>query len=91
MFIAAATGVPDHQQGVASGIVSTASGIGAVVGLAVLVLVANAGTEGLTGEPLRVALSEGFVRVAYAVACGVMLMLVIVMAFRVRSGKHAVN
>jgi Major Facilitator Superfamily len=36
MFIAAATGVPDRQQGVASGIVSTASGIGAVVGLAVL-------------------------------------------------------
>ena len=91
MFIAAATGVPDHQQGVASGIVSTASGIGAVVGLAVLVLVANAGTEGLTGEPLRVALSEGFARVAYAAACGVMLMLVIVIAFRVRLGKHAAN
>jgi MFS family permease len=87
MFIAAATGVPDHQQGVASGIVSTASGIGAVVGLAVLVLVANAGTDGLTGEPLRIAASEGTARVAYAIACGVMLMLVIVMAFRVRSGR----
>ena len=37
MFIAASTGVPDRQQGVASGIVSTASGIGAVLGLAVLV------------------------------------------------------
>ena len=83
MFIAAATGVPDHQQGVASGIVSTASGIGAVVGLAVLVLVANIGTEGLTGEPLRIAVSEGIARVAYAIACGVMLMLVIVAGFRV--------
>ena len=50
MFIAAATGVPDHQQGIASGIVSTGSGIGAVVGLAVLVLIANVGTEGLTGS-----------------------------------------
>jgi EmrB/QacA subfamily drug resistance transporter len=89
MFIAAATGVPDHQQGVASGIVSTASGIGAVVGLAVLVLVANVGTEGLTGEPLRMAVSEGIARVAYAVACGVMLMLFIVIGFRVRSGKPA--
>jgi MFS family permease len=89
MFIAAATGVPDHQQGVASGIVSTASGIGAVVGLAVLVLVANVGTEGLTGEPLRIAVSEGIARVTYAVACGVMLMLFIVIGFPVRSGKHA--
>jgi MFS family permease len=85
MFIAAATGVPDHQQGVASGIVSTASGIGAVVGLAVLVLVANGGTEGLTGEPLRIAVSEGIGRVAYAIACGVMLMLCIVIGFRLRS------
>jgi MFS family permease len=91
MFIAAATGVPDHQQGVASGIVSTASGIGAVVGLAALVLVANAGTPGLTGEPLRIAVSEGIARVAYAIAGGVMLMLLIVMGFRVRSGKHAGN
>jgi MFS family permease len=89
MFIAAATGVPDHQQGVASGIVSTASGIGAVIGLAVLVLVANLGTEGLTGEPLRIAMSEGIARVAYATACGVMLMLFIVLGFRMRSGTHA--
>jgi hypothetical protein len=58
-----------------------------VVGLAVLVLVANAGTEALTGEPLRIAATEGTARVAYAIACGVMLMLVIVMAFRVRSGR----
>jgi MFS family permease len=89
MFIAAATGVPDHQQGVASGIVSTASGIGAVVGLAVLVLVANVGTEGLTGEPLRVAVSEGIARVTYAIAGGVMLMLFIATGFRLRFGKHA--
>jgi MFS family permease len=89
MFIAAATGVPDHQQGVASGIVSTASGIGAVVGLAVLVLVANVGTEGLTGEPLRIAVSEGISRTTYAIACGVMLMLVIVLGFRARWGKQA--
>jgi EmrB/QacA subfamily drug resistance transporter len=91
MFIAAATGVPDHQQGVASGIVSTASGIGAVVGLAMLVLVANGGTEGLTGEALRIATSDGIARAATAIACGVMLMLFIVLGFRVRSGKHAGN
>jgi hypothetical protein len=51
--------------------------MGAAVGLAVLVLVANAGTQGLSSEPLRIAVSEGIARVAYAIACGVMLMLVI--------------
>jgi EmrB/QacA subfamily drug resistance transporter len=91
MFIAAATGVPNHQQGVASGIASTASGVGAVVGLAVLVLIANVGTEGLTGEPLRIAVSEGIARVTYVIACGVMLMLCIVMAFRVQTGRHSGN
>ena len=55
MFIAAATGVRDREQGVASGIVSTGSGIGAAVGLAILVLVANSETTGLLGEELRVA------------------------------------
>ncbi len=87
MFIAAATGVPDQRQGVASGIVSTASGIGAAVGLAVLVIIANLGTEGLRDEPLRVAAAEGISRVAYTIACGVMLMLIIMIGFRVRSGK----
>jgi hypothetical protein len=38
MFIAAATGVTNREHGVASGIVSTGSGVGAVVGLAILVL-----------------------------------------------------
>jgi hypothetical protein len=85
----APTGVPDRQQGVASGIVSTASGIGAVVGLAVLVIIANLGTEDLRDEPLRVATAAGIARVAYTVACGVMLMLIIMIGFRARSGGQA--
>jgi MFS family permease len=88
MFIAAATGVPDRQQGVASGIVSTASGIGAVVGLAVLVIIANLGTESLRDEQLRVATAAGIARVAYDIACGLMLMLMIVIGFaRGQTGK----
>ena len=59
MFIAAATGVTDREQGIASGVASTGSGIGAAVGLAVLVLVANSGTEGLVGEELRIATADG--------------------------------
>lgn len=82
MFIAAATGVPDDEQGVASGVVSTASGIGAALGLAVLVLIANQGTEGLDGEALRHAMADGISRAAYAIAAGILLMLVILIAFR---------
>jgi MFS family permease len=85
MFIAAATGVPDREQGVASGVVSTGSGIGAVVGLALLVLIANHGTEGLQDEALRVAAAEGISRATYTIASGMMLTLIIVVSFRHRS------
>jgi hypothetical protein len=59
IFIAAGTGVKDEEQGVAAGIVSTSTSVGAAVGLALLVLVANSGTDGLAGETLRVATSDG--------------------------------
>jgi MFS family permease len=49
MFIAASTGVSAADQGVASSIASTGSGIGAVIGLALLVLVANSGVDGADG------------------------------------------
>ncbi|WP_237710445.1 MFS transporter [Saccharopolyspora spinosa] len=68
MFIAAGTGVADRDQGIASGIASTGAGIGAAVGLAVLVLVANAGTEGLGGEALRIARADGLSTAVLVVA-----------------------
>src|SRR5262245_31991079 len=92
MFIAAATGMPDRQQGVASGIVSTGSGIGAVVGLALLVLIANLGTGGLQDEALRVGTAEGISRVAYTIAVGIMLTLITVVSFPSRSnGKTGIG
>ena len=83
MFVAGATGVPDNQQGVVSGIISTGSGVGAAVGLAVLVLVANADIRGLEGEPLRAAVAEGLSRVMYGIAGGIVLTLLIVGGFAV--------
>jgi len=77
MFIAAATGVPDHDQGVASGIVSTGSGVGAAIGLAVLVLVANAGTHDLTGEELRVATAAGLRAAVLVAAVGIAVTLLV--------------
>ena len=59
IFIAAGTGVADAEQGVASGIASTSTSVGAAVGLALLVMVANAGTDGLSGEALRIATADG--------------------------------
>src|SRR5262249_37401726 len=82
MFIAAATGVTDRQQGVASGIVSTGSGVGAVVGLAILVLLANAGTEGLFGEGLRIATAEGIRTAVFVVAAGIGATLLIALTVR---------
>ena len=71
MFIAAGTGVADSEQGIASGIASTSTSVGAAVGLAVLVLVANSGTDGLAGEALRVASTDGLSTAVLAVAAGI--------------------
>ena len=67
----------DREQGIASGIASTAAGIGAAVGLAVLVLVANAGTDGLAGEQLRVATADGIATAVLVVAGGIALTLLV--------------
>ncbi|WP_370967637.1 MFS transporter [Amycolatopsis sp. cg9] len=49
MFGAAAAGIPARDQGVASGVASTAQQVGGSVGLAVFVAVANAGTSEVDG------------------------------------------
>jgi EmrB/QacA subfamily drug resistance transporter len=83
MFIAAATGVSNREQGVASGIVSTGSGVGAVVGLAILVLLANSRTEGTVGEGLRLATAEGIRTAVFVIAGGIVVSLLL--AFSLRS------
>ncbi|RZT28122.1 putative MFS family arabinose efflux permease [Kribbella sp. VKM Ac-2569] len=82
MFIAAATGVSDRKQGVASGLVSTSSGIGASVGLAVLVLVANAHTSGLVGEELRLAAADGIRTTVFVIGAGILLTLLFALRLR---------
>jgi MFS family permease len=82
MFIAAATGVSDREHGIASGIVSTGSGVGAVLGLAILVLLANSGTEGLVGEGLRVATAEGIRTAVFAICGGIVVILLLALTLR---------
>lgn len=82
MFIAAGTGVADGEQGVASAIASTASGVGAAVGLAVLVLVANSGTDGLAGEALRIATADGLAAAVLVVAGGIAVTALVALSLR---------
>jgi EmrB/QacA subfamily drug resistance transporter len=82
IFIAAGTGVADSEQGVASGITSTSTSIGAAVGLAVLVLVANSGTEGLAGEALRTATADGLSTAVMVVAAGIAATALLAMGLR---------
>ena len=80
MFIAAATGVSDRDQGVASGMASTGSGVGAAIGLAILVLVANSGTHGLAGEELRVATAAGLRAAVLVAAAGIVVTLLVALS-----------
>jgi MFS family permease len=73
MFIAAATGISDRDQGIASGVASTGSGVGAAVGLAILVLIAAAGLDDLSGEQLRIATADGISTALFVVAGGIVL------------------
>jgi len=84
MFIAAGTGVAEDEQGTASGIVSTGSGVGAALGLAVLVLIATADTDGLVGEALRVATADGLRTAVLVVAAGIAVTIPIALSLRPR-------
>ena len=70
MFLAATVRIPEDQQGVASGTASVGAGFGGIVGLAVLVLIAN-GTGGR--DRLAVAVESGVSDVMVAVALGILL------------------
>ncbi len=89
MFIAAATGVEPHRQGVASAIASTASGVGAAVGLALLVLLADPGTEPVGAEALRIATADGIRAAVYAIAAAIATTFVFVLAGLPPQPQHA--
>ena len=91
MFIAAAAGVDDTEQGVAAAIVSTGAGIGAAVGLAILVLVATGSEASLIGEQLQVAKAAGTRIVVFAIAGGIVATLVLALSAlpaRDRTGRR---
>ncbi|GHE80652.1 MFS transporter [Streptomyces longispororuber] len=85
MWIAAATGTPAHEQGVANGIASTALNIGNAIGLALFTVVADAGTEGKAGAALRSATADGEFLVVLLTAAGMAAGLLVTLALP-RSG-----
>jgi EmrB/QacA subfamily drug resistance transporter len=89
MFIAAGTGVADGEQGVAAAIATTSTSVGAAVGLAVLVIVANAGTDGLVGEALRTATADGLAAAVLVVAAGIALTALVALNLRPAPGPRA--
>ncbi|MEV5828044.1 MFS transporter [Spirillospora sp. NPDC052242] len=71
MFGAATAGIAAPNQGIASGIASTSQQVGGAVGLALLVAVANAGLDGLTGQALRTATNDGLRTAVFIAAAGI--------------------
>ncbi|MEW9554946.1 MFS transporter [Nonomuraea sp. NPDC050783] len=80
MWIAAGTGVRADEQGLASGVASTALQVGTAVGLAVLVAVANHGIGGLAGQALRAASAEGMRTAVFVM--GAVVLTAVLAAFR---------
>jgi MFS family permease len=87
MFVAAGTGVSDTEQGSAAGIASTSTSLGAAVGLALLVLVANADTEGLQGGALRQATADGLSRAVYVIAVAIAGTALVALFLRRETGR----
>lgn len=82
MFAAAGTGVAAHEQGIASGMVSTGQQVGSAVGLAVLIAIAGAHGSGSV-EGLRVAM--------LVAAVGIGLTLLVALTFRRRGSAPVVD
>ncbi|MGP4025778.1 MFS transporter [Actinomadura sp. 3N407] len=82
MWIAAASGVEAGEQGVASGMASTAQQVGGAVGLAVIVALTNSGLDGLTGDPLRRELAGGIQTATYVAAAAILLAALAALALK---------
>jgi len=73
MWIAASAGISQQEQGIASGMASTALNIGNAIGLALLIAAANSGVRGLSGEKLIEAIASGGRTAFYLAAAGLVL------------------
>ncbi|WP_174861512.1 MFS transporter [Embleya hyalina] len=82
MWIAAATGTPADEQGVANGIASSTLNLGNAIGLAVFTAIADVGTEGKSGSALRAATADGEFLVVLPTAVGMVIGLLCTLGLR---------
>lgn len=75
MWIAAASGVPAEDQGVASGLASTTLQVGGAVGLALLVALSSGVGRGLSDHALLTGIRAAVFATAAGLGCGVPLVL----------------
>ncbi|MDP9848588.1 MFS transporter [Streptosporangium lutulentum] len=87
MWIAAASGVAPEEQGVASGMASTALQVGTALGLAVLIAIATGDVAGLTGEALRGEVAGGLRAAVFVAAAGILLSALIALTFKRRRAE----
>lgn len=81
MFGAATVGVDPTEQGVGSGMASTSQQVGGAVGLAILVALANASTDGVTGNAVRAATVDGLRTAILVAAAGIVVTVFVAMNF----------
>ena len=83
--VAASAGVSDDEQGLSSALINAARQVGAALGVAILLSVAAASTQGRTGS--TAALADGY-RTAMAVAAGLALVAAVISARLVHKRTH---
>uniref|UniRef100_UPI003F4946ED MFS transporter n=1 Tax=Nonomuraea bangladeshensis TaxID=404385 RepID=UPI003F4946ED len=89
MWIAAASGVAPEEQGVASGMASTALQVGTALGLAVLIAIATEDVTGLTGETLNGEIAGGLRAAVLVAAAGILLSALLALTFKRRRADEA--
>jgi len=87
ILLAATGGVPEADQGVASGLINTAQQVGGAVGIAGLITLASARSDAAIGSPGDVLLT-GY-HGAFAAAAAVALLAAVIAWIAFRAGEQA--